>query len=48
MILLAILFLFKCSLDRIEMKEDLEEMMKFEEDEQGEDDSSGAASEDKR
>ena len=49
LILLAFLFLLKCGLDWIEMREDLEEMMKFEEeDEQGEDEHTGAASEDKR
>ena len=49
LILLAVLFLFKCSLDWIEMREDLEEMMKFEEeDEQGKDEHTGATSEDKR
>lgn len=49
LILLAFLFLLKCGLDWIEMREDQEEMMKFEEeDEQGEDEHTGAASEDKR
>ena len=48
LILLAFLFLLMCGLDWIELREDIEEMRKFEEEEQGEDDCARAASEDKR
>lgn len=46
--ILGILFLIRANLDRIELMEDLEEMRRYEEDEQGEDDDTGAAAEDKR
>lgn len=47
--ILGILFLIRANLDRIELMEDLEEMRRYEEEnEQGEDDDTGAAAEDKR
>ena len=48
MILLAFLFLLRCGLDWIELREDLREMREYEEEQQGENDCTGAASEDKR
>lgn len=47
LILLAFLFLLRCGLDWIELKEDLEEMQEYEDEEQREDDCDRAASEDK-
>jgi len=44
----GILFLIRAGLDHAELMEDLEEMRRYEEDEQGEDDDTGAAAEDKR
>lgn len=47
-ILLAFLLLLHCCIEWIELREDIEEMRKFEEDEQREDDDTRAAAEDKR
>ena len=47
-VILGILFLIRAILDHAELMEDLEEMRRYEEDEQGEDDDTGAAAEDKR
>ncbi len=47
LILLAFLFLLRCGLDWIELKDDLEEMQENEDEEQREDDCDRAASEDK-
>lgn len=47
-VILGILFLIRAGLDHAELMEDLEEMRRYEEDEQGEDDDTGAAAEDKR
>ena len=48
-VILGILFLIRVNLDRIELMEDLEEMRRYEEEnEQGEDDDTRAAAEDKR
>ena len=48
-VILGILFLIRANLDRIELMEDLEEMNRYEEeDEQREDEHTRATSEDKR
>ena len=47
-VILSILFLIRAGLDHAELMEDLEEMRRYEENEQGEDDDTGAAAEDKR
>ena len=47
-VILGILFLIRAGLDHAELMEDREEMRRYEEDEQGEDDDTGAAAEDKR
>ena len=47
-VILGILFLIRAGLDHAELMEDLEEMRRYEENEQGEDDDTGAAAEDKR
>ena len=47
-VILGILFLIRAGLDHAELMEDLEELRRYEEDEQGEDDDTGAAAEDKR
>lgn len=48
-VILGILFLIRAGLDHAELMEDLEEMRRYEEEnEQGEDDDTGAAAEDKR
>lgn len=47
-VILGILFLIRAGLDHAELMEDLEEMRRYEEEnEQGEDDDTGAAAEDK-
>ena len=48
LIALALLFLLSCWMDWIDMKEDARDMIRDEKDEQGENDSTGAAAEDKR
>lgn len=48
LIALALLFLVSCWMDWIDMKEDVRDMIRDEKDEQGENDSTGAAAEDKR